>query len=324
MKHLALACRQILASSPMIGLIYALTLGLAMLVALPMYGTLTTESQGSLAFLNLLHGFDYTVVTDFMKRSGPAVKAVFGMVRWLNLTYLLLTIFLTGGILLRFAQLTSLQGRPLGMGSRFRAGLFWEGCSQYVGRMMRLFGVTLLFVLVTGTIWLIVGILVGSAVSNEHSEREVFGVSMVFFGLFAFTTTLLLCIGDFAKVLLFRADAHGAFRAFGQAGRLVLRNPAKTYGLYLLFILIGTGCFALYFLLENLLSVDGWLMIAVLFVGQQVLIAIRIGLKVGWLGTAYGIAQTLPRPAIQVPRPHPVQQSAGDQPDESQSDQSMY
>lgn len=303
MKHSTLAWRQTLASLPMVGLIYGLTLGLGLLVALPLYGTLTTEDQNSLAFLNLLHGFDYTVVSDFMNRSGAAIKAVFGMVRWLNLTYLFLTIFLTGGILLRFAQLSSVHNRPVGAVSRFRAGLFWDGCSQYVGRMLRLFGVTLLFVLVTAVIWLIIGILVGSAVSSSYTERETIQVSMVFFTLFALTTTLLLCIGDFAKIILFRDDAHGAFRAFGQAGRLVLRNLPRTYGLYLVFILIGTGCFALYFVLESLLTIDGWLMVAVLFIVQQVLIASRVALKVWWLGTAYGIIQALPQPIRQMSAP---------------------
>jgi len=303
MKHSTLAWRQTLASLPMVGLIYGLTLVLGLLVALPMYSTLTTEDQRSLAFLNLLHGFDYTVVSDFMNRSGAAVKAVFGMVRWLNLTYLFLTVFLTGGILLRFAQLSSLRARPAGMVSQFRAGLFWDGCSQYVGRLFRLFGVTLLFVLVTAVIWLIIGILVGSAVSSSETEQETIGVSLVFFALFALTTTLLLCIGDFAKIILFRDDAHGAFRAFGQAGRLVLRNLPRTYGLYLVFILIGTGFFALYFVLESLLTVDGWLMIAVLFVVQQVLIASRVTLKVWWLGTAYSLVQSLPQPVRQVSAP---------------------
>jgi hypothetical protein len=285
----------------MVGLIYGLTLVLGLLVALPMYSTLTTEDQRSLAFLNLLHGFDYTVVSDFMNRSGAAVKAVLGMVRWLNLTYLFLTVFLTGGILLRFAQLSSLRARPAGMVCQFRAGLFWDGCSQYVGRLFRLFGVTMLFVLVTAVIWLIIGILVGSAVSSSETEQETIGVSLVFFALFALTTTLLLCIGDFAKIILFRDDAHGAFRAFGQAGRLVLRNLPRTYGLYLVFILIGTGCFALYFVLESLLTVDGWLMIAVLFVVQQVLIASRVTLKVWWLGTAYSIVQSFPQPVRPLP-----------------------
>ena len=303
MKHSTLAWRQTLASLPMVGLIYGLTLVLGLLVALPMYSTLTTEDQRSLTFLNLLHGFDYTVVSDFMNRSGAAVKAVFGLVRWLNLTYLFLTVFLTGGILLRFAQLSSLRARPAGMVSQFRAELFWDGCSQYVGRLFRLFGVTLLFVLVTAVIWLIIGILVGSAVSSSETERETIGVSLVFFALFALTTTLLLCIGDFAKIILFRDDAHGAFRAFGQAGRLVLRNLPRTYGLYLVFILIGTGCFALYFVLESLLTVDGWLMIAVLFVVQQVLIASRVTLKVWWLGTAYSLVQSLPQPVRQVSAP---------------------
>ncbi len=303
MKHSTLAWQQTLASLPMVGLIYGLTLGLGLLVALPIYSTLATEDQRSLAFLNLINGFNYTVVSDFMNRSGATVKAVFGMVRWLNLAYLFLTIFLTGGILLRFAQLSSLHNRPAGMVSRFRAGLFWEGCSQYVGRMLRLFGVTLLFVLVTAVIWLIIGILIGSAVNNTETERETIGISLVFFALFALTTTLLLCIGDFAKVILFRDDAHGAFRAFGQAGRLVLRNLPRTYGLYLVFILIGTGCFALYFVLESLLIVDGWLMIAVLFIIQQVLIASRVALKVWWLGTAYSLVRTLPQPVSQLPVP---------------------
>ncbi len=319
MKHCTLAWRQTLASLPMVGLIYGLTLGLALLVALPMYGTLTTEDQNSLAFLKLLTGFDYTIVSDFMNRSGAAVKAVFGMVRWLNLTYLFLTIFLTGGILLRFAHLSSLQSRPAGMGSRFRAGLFWDGCSQYVGRMLRLFGVTLLFVLVTAVIWLIIGILVWSAVSNSETERETIGVSLVFFALFAFTTTLLLCIGDFAKLILFRDDAHGAFRAFGQAGRLVLRNLRRMYGLYLVFILIGTVCFALYFVLESLLTVDGWLMIAVLFVVQQVLIASRVALKVWWLGTAYGIVQSLPQPVRPAPATFTLPARTDEDPDGMQA-----
>lgn len=319
MKHSTLAWRQTLASLPMVGLIYGLTLGLGLLVALPMYGTLTTEAQNSLAFLKLLSGFDYTVVADFMNRSGVAVKAVFGMVRWLNLTYLFLTIFLTGGILVRFAQLNSLQNRPVGMVSRFRAGLFWDGCSQYVGRMLRLFGVTLLFVLVTAVIWLIVGILVGSAVSSSETERETIGISLVFFALFVLTTTLLLCIGDFAKVIIFRDDAHGAFRAFGQAGRLVLRNLLRTYGLYLVFILIGTGCFALYFVLENLLTVDGWLMIAVLFIVQQVLIASRVALKVWWLGTAYGIVQSLPQPVKPAPATFTLPTRTDDDPDGMQA-----
>lgn len=303
MKHCTLAWQQTLASLPMVGLLYGLTLGLGLLVALPMYGTLTSEDQNSLAFLNLLHGFDYTIVSDFMNRSGAAVKAVFGMVRWLNLTYLFLTIFLTGGILLRFAQLNSLYSRPVSAVSRFRAGLFWDGCSQYVGRLFRLFGVTLLFVLVTAVIWLIIGILVGSAVSSSYTERETIQVSMVFFTLFALTTTLLLCIGDFAKIILFRDDAHGAFRAFGQAGRLVLRNLSRTYGLYLVFILIGTGCFTLYFVLESLLTIDGWLMVAVLFIVQQMLIASRVALKVWWLGTAYSLVQTLPQPVRKLPEP---------------------
>lgn len=317
MTYLLTALRQTIDSLRMVWLIYGMTLVLGLLVALPTYSMIQTEDQDSLAFLRLLDGFDYTVVTDFLSRSGGAVKALLGVVRWVNLTYLFLTIFLAGGILLRFAQLTGLPGQPVGTDSRFTVGAFWQGCSLYVGRMLGAFGVTLLFVVVSAVIWLLVGILLGAGLSDSYSERGVFWLSAGAFTGFALTATLLLCIGDMAKVLLVRNDARGAFRAFGLAGRLVFRNLATTYGSYLLLIGIGTALFGLYFGVESLLGAGGWPGILLLFLVQQALIFARTGLKIWWLGTAWQAGEYLPRPVAPAPAPvlpEPLAPSPDDQP----------
>lgn len=295
MNSLAIALRQTLGSVRLLWLIYGITLVLGLLAAIPFYSTLKTEDQDSLAFLNLLNGFDYTVYSDFMHRSERAISPLLSVSRWVGVLYLFMSIFLAGGILLRFSQ----------PNTRFNVELFWQGCSHYFGRFLRLFGVTLLFIMVGAGFWLVAGSLVSIAVNDTFTERGLFWIGAGFFALFAGTATLLLCIGDYAKVLMFREDEHNAFRAFGRAGRLVLRNVGRTYGLYCLMILIGAGLFGIYFLLDEAILMSGWVTILIMFLIQQTLIFLRVALKVWSLGTAYSVYQTIPQP-IPVPRPTPV------------------
>ena len=294
MTSLLTSFHQTLGSRRLLWLIYGITLTLGLLAALPFYSTLIVEDQNSRAFLNLLNGFDYTVYSDFMHRSEQAIRPLMSVGRWLGALYLFLSVFFAGGILLRFSQ----------PNSRFSVGMFWQGCSHYVGRFLRLFGVTFLFVVVGGGIWLVVGSLVGVSLNDTLTERGQFWIGVAFFALFFLTATLLLCIGDFAKVLMFREDEHNAFRAFGQAGRLVLRNLARTYGLYWFLIAIGTALFGIYFLLDEAILMSDWLTILIMFISQQALVFARVFLKIWWVGTAYNLYQTLPQP-VAAPAPTP-------------------
>jgi len=318
MNFLRISFRQTLGSLRLIGLLYGITLVLGLLAALPFYNTLKAEDQNSLSFLNLLNGFDYTVFSDFMHRSARAISPLMSVGRWLGILYVFLSVFIAGGILAQFAQ--PLGARPV---IAFQASTFWSACSHYAGRFLRLFGVTFLFVLAGAGIWLVVGSLVSIGLSDTLSERGLFWIGLVFFGLFVLSATLLLCIGDFAKVLMFREDERNAFRAFGRAARLVLRNLGKTYGSYWLLIGIGTGLFGLYFLVDDLVPMRNWPTILTMLVVQQAFVFARVGLKVWSLGTAYGVYATLPKPAPVV-RLTPVAEPAYQQqptvePDEDKS-----
>ncbi|GAB4037763.1 hypothetical protein [Spirosoma jeollabukense] len=288
MNSLSLAFWQTIRSVRLLWLIYGITLVLGLLVALPFYNTLKIEDQNSLAFMKLLDGFDYTVYSDFIQRSERTIAPLISVGRWLGVLYVFLSVFFAGGILAQFAQLS----QP------FRVGLFWQGCSQYVRRFLQLFFVTLLFVLVGGGLWLVIGILVGIALSSTLTERGLFWIGALFFALFAITATLLLCIGDYAKVIMFRENELNAFRAFGRAGRLVLQNMGKTYGQYVLLIVIGTALFGVYFLLDEVILMSNWFTILGMLIVQQLLIFARVGLKVWSLGTAYAVYERLPKPLL--------------------------
>lgn len=290
MNQLITSFRQTLRSSQLLSLIYGITLILGLLVALPFYNTLKVEDRNSLSFLNLLNGFDYTIFSDFMHRSGRVLAPLMSVGRWLGILYLFLSVFFAGGILTRFAQMSA-----LGSADPFTIGLFWQACGYYFGRLLRLFGVTLLFVAIGGGLWLVIGSLVGVALSDTLTERGQFWVGMTFFVAFVLTATVALCIGDYAKILMVREDETNAFRAFGRAGRLVLSNIGKTYGLYCLLILIGTGLFCIYFLIDSIVLMSNWFTILLMFVVQQTLIFARVVLKVWSLGTACNVYPTLPK-----------------------------
>ena len=312
MNALSTAFQQTLRSAWLVSLLYGITLVVGLLVALPFYNTLIREDQNSLAFLNLLTGFDYTVFSDFMHHSGRAIAPLMSVGRWLGVLYVLLSVFFSGGILAQFTQFHALRSS-----SSYTIGLFWQACSYYVGRFMRLFGVTLLFVLAGAGLWLVLGSLVGITLSDTLTERGLFWIGIVFFTLFALTVTLILCIGDYAKVLMVREDEANAFRAFGRAGRLVVANIGKTYGLYWLLILIGTGLFGIYFLIDEAILMSNWFTILLMFIVQQALIFARVGLKVWSLGTAYAMYEILPKPApalqpTTLPKPVHSQVSASD------------
>ncbi|GAB3541151.1 hypothetical protein [Spirosoma fluminis] len=299
MPVLSSTFRQTLTALRLLWLMYGVTLVLGLLAAIPFYNTLKAEGQSSLAFLNLLDGFDYTVYSDFIHQSGKTIDPLLSVGRWLGVLYVFLSLFFAGGVLVCFAQ-------PQG---RVNAGIFWQACSHYVGRFARLAGVTVLFLVAGAGVWLIIGTLAGVLLSDTLTERGLFWIGAAFFGLFVSTATLVLCISDYAKVLMFREDEPNAFRAFGQAGRLVLRNLRKTYGLYWFFLLIGAGLLSLYLLLDATILMNGWLTIFLMFLIQQALVFARIGLKVWALGAAYCIYTTLPKPVISLVHVSGVNQS---------------
>lgn len=312
MNALSTAFHQTLRSARLLWLLYGITLIMGLLAALPFYHTLLVEDQNSLAFLKLLNGFDYTVFSDFMHRSRRALAPLMSVGRWLGLLYVLLSVCFSGGIIARFVQASALRST-----GSFTPGMFWQACSYYVRKLLLLFSVTLLFVLIGAGIWLVIGSLVGIVLNDSLTERGEFWIGLTFFILAALTTTFVLCIGDYAKVLMVSEEEGNPFRAFGRAGRLVLRNPGRTYGLYCLLILLGTGLFGVYFLIDDLILMRNWPTILILFIVQQTLIFARVLLKVWSLGTAYHVYEMLPKPApvpkpATIPEPIITQRSATD------------
>ncbi len=258
----------------MLLLLHGITLLLALPVALGLFGAINSESDRSLAPLNLLSGFDYTVFTDFMNQHSGAIWPLVHTGWYAALTYLLVSVWTTGGVLNSFA-------------TGFRAGSFWQAGAYYFGRNVRLFGVTLLFAIPLLVVAILVGSLLVIAVEDTLTERGIALICFAVLAVFGLLLALLFCVANYARVMLFRTDDAVAFRAFGAASRFVRANLRATFGPYLLIMAIGGALFGLYFLLEAALPTRNWLLILLLTMVQQAFIFCRIALKVWALRVAF-------------------------------------
>src|SRR5690349_3066954 len=87
-----------------VGVVYLLQLCLAVPFGMEVYDVLQASIGHSLEIDRLMHGYDHTVITDFLKVHGASITPLIGQLRWLLLIWLVFSVFTNGGMLFSAAQ----------------------------------------------------------------------------------------------------------------------------------------------------------------------------------------------------------------------------
>jgi len=199
----------------------------------------------------------------------------------LGAAYLLVWVFLIGGILDRYARM-----RPL------RAQAFFAACGVFFLRFLRLgviawLGYALLFWHVHG--WLF-GDFYGWATKDLTVERTAFVIRVALYLVFLGLVTFWNLVMDYGKVRAVVEDRRSMLGAFLAGWRFVIGHPLKTGGLYLLngaVFLVVVGTYALAAPGAAGYGRTAWL--AFLF-GQIYLLA-RLAVKLSFYGSATSLFQ---------------------------------
>lgn len=269
----------VLRSWRMVLWLYGVNFVLGLLVLLPAYSTLRREMGSSLEYLKVLSGFDFTVYSDFRQAHGAAVDPLLTVGFGLGLLYALLTVFFSGGILV---QLTDAGDHR----QTFRLSRFLAASVHGFGRFFRLALCVCGFCLLLAFFFLLAGGLGGLSLSDHLNEEGLSYFALICLAVFSLAVLVVLCVGDYARILLFRRDETRAFPVFWEAMRFVFSHSQAAFGNYLLLLGVGLGCLGGYFLLESWIVTSGWAEIGLLFLVQQFFIFARIFLKSWTLATA--------------------------------------
>jgi hypothetical protein len=268
--------------------VFIVNLALGLILAAPLYNVLQSEANDSLEFNKLIAGFDLTVIIDFLSTSGKALPKFWLLGFVLSLLYLVLNIFFAGGILSQYA----LRGT-------FRISEFLRNCTQYFGKFLLVFLielVALLGVCIVSFIFLGVALLVSDG-STEPIQMAWLTPSFLISG---FLFTVVLNIGNYAKVILFKNLSLNAWLGFWKATNYIFQN-FKTMRVYWAIIAVAIILVLVYLFLESVIGMNSAFKIFVMFIVQQAFIFGRVFIKMWMLSGAFDYLTLKPIPVAPAP-----------------------
>lgn len=100
-------------------IVYMVFVIIALTFGFQIYKVMTASIGDSLELEKLVHGFDHTVVSDFLNIHGASISPLLGQLRWVLIMYLLISAFINGGIF----HCVHFEVRGWQR--------FWNGCAQH-------------------------------------------------------------------------------------------------------------------------------------------------------------------------------------------------
>jgi hypothetical protein len=228
--------------------VYVVTLLVALPLSMVMREALTSDLGNSLVAEQVAGGANLQWCNEFTDRTGTLGKTfqptIIGFAAvldnlsafadgearpspllWLGAGYLLLWLFLTGGVLDRYAR-----ARPA------RSYEFFTACGVYFVRFLRLapFIALAYYVLFAVVHPMLLEDGFGELTRDVTVERTVFLVRLALYAIFAVLLLLVNVIFDYAKVRAVVEDRRSMIGAMAAGARFARRNAASVAALYLM------------------------------------------------------------------------------------------
>lgn len=250
-------------------IVYFFQLCLAVTIGLQVMEVFQSSIGNSLEFNKLLHHYDHTVISDFLKIHGASITPLIGQMRWLLLMYLLFAVFIDAGLLVCASkpEAASVQ-------------VFWQGGARYFFSFLKIALIFLVLVVVwTAVIWIPIGIYLQPALENLPNEKYV---------VWGTLTMLLIYLLGLSGLFLWSVSSR--FRKL-QTGTTILqslhsgwqqywKNKGRSWGLLGLFFCLQVGLVALYWLLDAFVGMTSPGLMVIMFVVQQGFSFLRVLVRV--------------------------------------------
>jgi len=251
---------------------YGLNVLLALVVAKPLQSLLESKLGNSLIIKDMVKGFDYTIINDFMVNYGEGFTPIINQSIWLVLVFMLMQILLVGGL---SSQLVNARNDK-------NLVEFWKGMGAYFWRFLRL---TIYFLLINGAVLglfflLYYVIIQGGDGQKLESEGIIFIAAKIMIPIYLLVAAIFLMWQDYAKLQVVEEDSKMINGSILNAYRFIKTNFRATYGLYLLNWLGAVLIFGIYWLITNKMEINSANTIWIAFALSQIYVLVRIILKV--------------------------------------------
>ena len=250
--------------------VYIVNIIFAYLLTLPVSMMLSEALAETTAADKLLQKFDLTLYTNITMYFGKGID-IPAFILPVGLFYLFLNTFLAGGIIKIFAAK-----------QKFNFSTFIHNCSLYFKRYLKLFAISLLFILMIALLDNLLTILFGLITKGALTERIpfIFFLSrmLIIFAMLVFTNMLF----DYAKIITIVNDTVRMVEAVRLAWLFVWTRFIKSISLYKLYLITAILIFLIYWGVESYLKVSTPWMVFVVLLWTQLTILMKIWVRLGF------------------------------------------
>jgi len=245
---------------------------------------------------------------DVAYKYAVIAPALAGFILLWGLIYLIVSLFLNGGII----------GRIAASGEKIRLSSFFADCGKYFWRFVRVFLLTLAaYALVLGVVMKLVALPFDAVVRGASGEWRALVASNLEFLLVILVLSVVSMFFDYMKIRLVAEDGKKVWRALLSTASLVGRNFFRAWGLYLLVGIFFLGL-SLAFVAAGNRWISKWAIGGLGFAWAQLYVIFRLWIKVLFFGTEYQFYQahkTGPRSGpAPAPAPAPLEKKEENQP----------
>jgi hypothetical protein len=245
-------------------------------------GLMRRAFGSSLMAGSLNESFVFRGVMELLQAHGRGLAALGWTVLLVTAATLLLSLFLSGGVLHVLSE--GRGGRSgAGRGRERAAAMFFEGAGRYFGRFVRLEIFAVPMWIAFGLLMMILAAAAGSFTAGGERERLGFILMLVLAGIAAALFISGRMIIDYARIRIVATDTAGVMRALAGTWGFAARKFLKMLGLYALFVLTTAAVYAAGEAAGIFLGGGKPIAAAAGFGLQQALILLLLGVRVGLL-----------------------------------------
>lgn len=246
-------------------------------VITPIYLLISKDTSRSLMAEQLSRGIDLLWLGDVIYKYKNFYPALLGWFIIPGIFFLLLYIFLNGGIIGRIAA----QDEGVSLSN------FFADCGKYFFRFFRVFLLSIVgYIVVFGIIFKLFSALFGLWEKNASTEWPLLFSSNLKFLVMVLLFSIVRMFFDYVKVRLVVEDSRKSIRAALLNFAFIGKRFLKAWFLYLLVGLIAVIFGVIYLAVYQSLSKIG-LMLVIAFIWQQVYLLSKMWTKILFFSTEY-------------------------------------
>ncbi len=257
----------------MVTLVYLITLVTGLSLVIPFRSALQEASGMSMNVAGLLKDFDYTTFREVMHFHGDGIRAFMGAGFWVALFFVLIGIFLNGGIVGQVIQ---------GKRNYTLTGFLADG-GRWFWRFFRVSLYNLIIqVLVIAIVYVPMVLILAGKFKGGASEPQLFHTLLIFLVIHLIIAVYFMIIADYTRISIVGTGTKKVFKQFWRSLKFVSCRFFGTYGLYLILLVVPAITVYIYFKISGAMHVDAALLILLMLLVQQVFIWLRSGYRV-WI-----------------------------------------